>query len=162
MFIWWDRNLSLPLRLINVDVSDMRYLGGTSILLISMIRLQELGSFQHNVFRRIDGWRRIEGEDWVDTMVRMNQRLSRAEQLYFCQPCSISFVRNQWKYIFHLIDAYPLLWARIMLKFNFNPVNDPEASAIPYRMCGRPRLRWDRHSWIVLEDLVTISWKTLV
>ena len=86
-------------------------------------------------------------------MVRMNQRLSRAEQLYFCQPWSISFARNQWKYIFHLIDAYPLLWARIMLKFNFNPVYDPEASAIPYRMFGRPRLRWD--------DLIhRFCWKT--
>ena len=141
-----DHNISLQLRLKYFDACvGPAILFGTAVLPMTRTQLQDLDRLQRKMLRRIVGWRRIEGEDWRDTMVRMNQRLSRAEQLYFCQPWSISFARNQWKYIFHLIDAYPLLWARIMLKFNFNPVYDPEASAIPYRMPGRPRLRWDDH-----------------
>ena len=43
------------------------------------------------------------------------------------------------------MDAHPLVWARIMCKYNFNPVCDPEASVEPCRSAGQPRLRWDDH-----------------
>ena len=97
------------------------------------------------MLRRSVDWRRIEGEEWRATMIRMNGRLARALQLYPCQPWWVRHARNQWRYIHHLIDAYLLLWTRILCKFNAYPVYDPEVSTQPRRNVGHPRLRWDDH-----------------
>ena len=81
-------------------------------IVISMFRIhfQDLDRLQRKILKRILGWRRIAGEDWNDSMLRMNQRFSRAEQLYVCQRWPISFVRTQWKYVFNIIDVHPLRW----------------------------------------------------
>ena len=90
-------------------------------------------------------WRRVDGESWSDTMKRMNLRLAHGQVLFYCQPWSMTFARSQWRYVLHIIDAYPLLWARIMWKYNFHPSCDPESECLPDRAVGRPRQRWDDH-----------------
>ena len=61
-------------------------------------------------------------------------------------------IRGQWTYIHHIIDTYPLLWDRIMYKFNVYLVYDLELRAQPRRNIGHPRLRWDDH-------IKTFCWK---
>ena len=78
------------------------------------------------MLRRIVGWRRIDGEDWKETMKRMNDRLMEAQRLYFCASWSMIFARSQWRYVKHLMDAYLLLWARIMSKLNKYSNDDKE------------------------------------
>ena len=78
-------------------------------------------------------------------MIRMNGRLARALQLYPCQPWSIRHAKNQCRYTYNRIDAYPLLWGRIIFKFNVHPVNDPEVGTQSRRNIGHPRLKWDDH-----------------
>ena len=94
------------------------------------------------MLRRIVGWRRVEGEEWRATMIRMNGRLARALHLYPCQPWAVRHAKNQSRYIHHLIYACPLLWARILWAY---PVYDPEINIQPLRKIGHPRLRWDNH-----------------
>ena len=96
-----DHNISLQLRLKYFDACvGPAILFGTAALPMTRTQLQDLDRLQRKMLRRIVDWRRIEEEDWRDTMLRMNQRLSRGENLYFWQPWSISFARNQWKYIY--------------------------------------------------------------
>ena len=47
--------------------------------------------------------------------------------------------------MYHLMDIRPLVWIRLMYKYNFNPIYDPETSIEPYRSASHPRLRWDDH-----------------
>ena len=68
--------------------------------------------YRHDRVMLVDLRRRIDGEDWKETMNRMNDRLEQGQRLYFCEPWSMVFARSQWRYIKHLMDAYPLLWTR--------------------------------------------------
>ena len=81
----------------------------------------------------------------VELMIRMNGFLARALQLYPCHSWSSRHARNQWRYIYHLIDDYILQWGRIICKFNAYPVYDLVVSTQPRRNVGHPRLRWDDH-----------------
>ena len=95
--------------------------------------------------RRIIGWRWVDDKLWNETVKRMNLRLTHGQALFYSQPLSMTFARSQWRYVLHIIDAYPLLWARTMCKYNFKPPYDPESEYLPHRTVGRPRQRWDDH-----------------
>ena len=141
-----DHNISLRLRLkMNAANIGPALLFGTSVLPMTKHHLQKFDILQRKMLRRIVGWRRIDGEEWKDTMKRMNDRLEEAQRLFFCEPWSMIFARSQWRYVKHLMDAYPLLWARIMIKFNKYSTDDPECDFLPYRTPGHPRMRWDDH-----------------
>ena len=47
------------------------------------------------MLRRIVGWRRIDGEPWRDTMIRMNQLLTRAMDLHFIASWEDSIWRSR-------------------------------------------------------------------
>ena len=95
----------------------------------------------------------IDGEDWKDTMKRMKIRLERGQDLHYCQSWSISFARNQWRYVHHVINGNLLIWSRVMCKYNFHPINDLASPFLPRRSVGHPRLRWDDH-------IHNFCWKT--
>ena len=141
-----DHNISLRLRLKMFTASiGPALMFGTPVLPMTKHHLQQLNILQRKMLRRIVGWRRIDGEDWKETMKRMNHRLEQGQRIYFCEPWSMIFARSQWRYIKHLMDAYPLLWARIMCKFNKYPTNDIDCDFLPRRAPGHPRMRWDDH-----------------
>ena len=139
-----DPNISLKLRLKYFDTCvPPAMLYGLTTFPMSQNDLKAMDVLQRKMLRRIIGWRRIDTESWRDTMLKMNQRLLFGQSLHFCEPWSISFARAQWRYVHHIIDANPLLWARFMCRFNFNLVEDFSRWAIPHRNRGRPRMRWD-------------------
>ena len=118
---------------------------GMVVLPVTRHHLQKLDILQRKMLRRIVGWRRIDGEAWKETMKRMNNRLEEGQRLFFCEPWSMVLARSQWRYVIHLMDAYPLLWARIMSKYNKYPTDDPACDYLPRRAPGHPRMRWDDH-----------------
>ena len=65
-------------------------------------QIEDMDRLQRKMLRRIVGWRRIDGEEWKDTMKQMNLRLSRVLDLHYCQSWSISFVRNQLRYVHYI------------------------------------------------------------
>ena len=121
---------------------------------MTQYRLAALGILQRKMMRRIVGWRKIPGEDWRDTMVRMNRRLQTAQVQYYCEPWSIRFARNQWRYVKHLIHGPISLWARTLCKYNWNPHFDPTSNHEPFRAPGHPRTRWDDH----IHDFCKAHW----
>ena len=62
-------------------------------------QIEDMDGLQRQMLRRIVGWRRIDGEEWKETMKRMNLQLSRGLDLHYGQPWSIAFASNQWRYI---------------------------------------------------------------
>ena len=95
--------------------------------------------------RRIIGWRRAEGEEWIDTMRRMKKRLETSQSYYYCVPWAEKYARAQWRFINHLKMQSKDHWSRKLSSFSFASVEDPISEYIPYRGVGRPRLRWDDH-----------------
>ena len=108
-------------------------------------QIKDMDRLQRQMLRRIVGWRRIDGEEWKETMKRMNLKLSRGLDLYYCQPWSISFARNQWRYGHHIIDGNLLMWSRVMYKYMCYAIYDPASLVLPRRSIGHPRLRWNEH-----------------
>ena len=49
-------------------------------------------------------------------MKRIKLRLERGQDLHYCQPWSISFVRNQLRNVHHIINGDLLMWSRVMCK----------------------------------------------
>ena len=83
---------------------------------------------------------------------------------------SISFARNQWRYVHHIIDGNFLMWSRVMCKYHFNSIYDPASLALPRRSVGHPRLRWDDHihnlsgkyDLNIADDIGSISYRSIV
>ena len=120
--------------------------------------------YRHDRVMLVDLRRRIDGEDWKETMNRMNDRLEQGQRLYCCEPWSMVFARSQWRYIKLLMDAYPLLWTRTICKFNVYTPDDPDCVCLPRRAPGHSRMRWDDrpHPIVLLQNLSRISRKTLI
>ena len=74
-----------------------------------------------------------------------NELTSRTNTTFISLSIVVRHARNQWRYIHHVIAAYPLLWARIICKFNVYNVYGLENSIQPRRNVGHHRLRSDDH-----------------
>ena len=87
---------------------------------------------------------------WLEFIFKTWTLISRlmnhifAQHLHFYEPWSIRFARNQFRFVQDVIDTHPLVWARLMCKFNFNPHN-PESCLLPHNFPGHPRMKWDDH-----------------
>ena len=75
-------------------------------------RLQELDRSQKQIMRRIVRWRRMDNAYLTMTITPMKDRPDQRQRLLHCEPWSIRFARNQWRYTLSLVDAYSLFWTR--------------------------------------------------
>ena len=105
--------------------------------------LRGLDVLQRKMMRRIIGWRRIFHESAHATMQRMNERLRRANHLYYCEPWSMKFARGQWRYVHHLATAPTQLWGKCLCKYTWNSFDDFAGDTVPYHLPGHPRMKWD-------------------
>ena len=77
------------------------------------------------MMRRIIGWRRTEGEEWIDTMRRMKKRFETSQSYYYCVPWAEKFARAQWRFIDHLKLQSNNDWSKHMPIFiHFNRRSD--------------------------------------
>ena len=60
---------------------------------IPQSQLERLNQLQRKMMRRIIGWRRTEGEEWIDTMRRMKKRLETSQSYYYCVPWAEKYAR---------------------------------------------------------------------
>ena len=154
-----NNHVSLGKRIRYFDVCvTPAILFGLSTLPLRQKDLDMLDILQRQMLRRIIGWRRKDGESWHDTMERMNLRLSHGQSLHSCEDWSCLVLRYQWRYVFHLLQSYPSLWARILANHNACPHADPHRAEIPHRRQARPHQRWDdylqqlcRHLWLLIR-----------
>ena len=106
-------------------------------------KLLALDVIQRRMLRRIVGWRRNEGEPWRDTMIRMNERLARADRLYHCELWSMAYARNQWRYAEHILYGIRSSSTRTICKYTYNMISDAHVQHQPHRDRGRPNMKWD-------------------
>ena len=82
-----DDHVSLQLRLKYFDICiGPMILFGMAVFPTTRGQIEDMDRLQRQMLRRIIGWRRVDGEDWKDTMKRMKLRLERGQDLYYCQP----------------------------------------------------------------------------
>ena len=95
------------------------------------------------MLRRVVGWRRIDGEQKRDTMIRINQRLTRAMGLYFIASWEDSIWRARWRFACHVATSHHDAWIRRAGYLSNSLIIDPVLPSMPTRSRGRPRTRWD-------------------
>ena len=105
------------------------------------MHLQKLDTTQRKMLRSMVGWIRVDGEDWADTMRRMNTRVEYANSLYPVKLWSEDCLVRQFKMASKVAsspDAWP---ARVHA---WNPTDDwfKNFATKPSRKKGRPPKRW--------------------
>ena len=117
----------------------------------------DLDILQRKMLRNIVGWRRIADEPWHDTMERMSNRLSRAQELHYISPWSLTHARAQWRYAQN-VHSSPHLWSYYMRSFNRQTCALPDGVHLPHRYRGRPCTRWDDN----ITSFCTNTWPGVV
>ena len=112
---------------------------------ITKLRLEHLNVLQRKMLPRIIGWRRIQGEDWHDTMERMNTRMQMGYRQYQWLQWDTRFAKAQWRLITHIMRSDLQLWSKDLCKQRFIDIPDARCIFQPRRSPGRPRCRWDDH-----------------
>ena len=69
---------------------------GLATLLLDKSENFPVNKFQRKMFRLIVGWARHDGEDWSDTMSRMNRRIVFAMSIRECKPWFSQIFKKQF------------------------------------------------------------------
>ena len=141
-----NRHVSLRERLKYFDACvSPTVLFALCTLPVTRKRLEMLDTLQRRMLRRIVGWRKLADESWHDAMVRMNERVARAEQLHPMEAWSRLYARSQWRYAQHVLKGGHSPFMRHLCQYNCRPHQDAQAPYIPSRQRGRPSMRWDHY-----------------
>ena len=111
------------------------------------------------MLRLIVGWIRHDGEDWSDTMSRMNRRMAFAMTIWECKPWSWQIFRKQFRVATKIFDQ-PNSWAAATS--TWTPTNEWQQifSTEPKRRQGRPSKRWDDNLEKFAMNYFRMSWGT--
>ena len=137
-----DISLGLRLKLFDSVVSPAA-LFCLHTLPISKSQLTSFGACQRRMLRSICGWRRIDGEDWADTMRRMKRRVQVGMMLHYVMSWEQRLHKSVWsyaKYLTHSNQNSP--WCA-MVRWRPDTLHDASLPQQPRRHPGRPRKRWD-------------------
>ena len=140
----WLTNLEISARL-RMRLFDATctpsILFGTAVLPLNLKHRRSLDILQRKMLRLIVGWRRSPGEEWEETMRRMNRRIEAAQQEYSAKSWEQTFHRQRWRYAAHVLRNIKMKWPYLLSVWN--PADCHDDGMIPYRKPGRPYLRWD-------------------
>ena len=114
---------------------------GNAILPLNLKQRQSLDILQRKMLRLMVGWRRLPGEEWSTTMVRMNDRVKKACDQHPIGSWEVSFHRHRWRYALHVVQNGKMRWP--LLLSQWDPAVRLDDDTFPYRKPGRPFLRWD-------------------
>ena len=64
----------------------------------SQVQLESINVLQRKMLRSIVGWLRMSGEDWSETMRRMNHRISVALELFPIPPWTEQLAKRQFQF----------------------------------------------------------------
>ena len=114
---------------------------------------------QRKMLRLIVGWIRHDGEDWSDTMSRMNRRIAFAMTIWECKPWSWQIFSKQFRVATKIFDQQNS-WAAATS--TWTPTNEWQQnfSTEPKRRQGRPSKRWDDNVEKFAMNYFRMSWGT--
>ena len=131
----WMTNRDVPLKhrlhLFDVCVRPVALFAMHTLPLGSR-HLSRIAAVERKMKRLIVGWRRVDGEDWADTMRRMRGKIERADELHKTLPWIEEISKQQWRHAAHLATS-KCSWPRALTRWT------PSGT----RSRGHPRLRWD-------------------
>ena len=151
----WLINLDVPIRLrlrLFDAICSPTILFGSAVLPLNLKQRQSLDILQRKMLRLMVGWRRLPGEEWSETMTRMNIRVENACVQYPIASWETSFHRHRWRYAVHVIQNKKMRWP--LLLSQWDPGVKLDDDTFPYRKPGRPFLRWDDS----LHDYCCYEW----
>ena len=137
-----DISLALRLKLFDSVVSPAA-LFCLHVLPLNKSQLTSLGACQRRMLRSICGWRRIDGEDWEDTMRRMKQRVQVGMMLHYVMSWEERLHRALWSYTRYLTQCKQTSPWCTVIRWQPDAMHDASLTQRPRRTPGRPRKRWD-------------------
>ena len=110
-------------------------------LALTKVHLESIDVLQRKMLRSIVGWVRLNGEDWSDTMRRMNHRLSVALELFPIPPWTEQLAKRQ--FLFASKIASKQSWSSIAGHWTCTTGWQANFDKMPSRKRGRPLVKWD-------------------
>ena len=136
-----NKHIALKLRLQLFDaVVSPTILFGLATLPLTKSDYHTVAKLQRKMFRLIVGWIRHDGEDWSDTMSRMNRRIVFAMTIWECKPWFWQIFSKQFRVATKIFDQQNS-WAAATS--TWTPTNEwqQNVSTEPKRRQGRPSTR---------------------
>ena len=137
-----NKHVSLKLRLkfFNAVVTPAMIFS-LHTLALTKVQLESIDVLQRKMLRSIVGWVRLNGEDWSDTMRRMNHRLSVALELFPIPPWTEQLAKRQ--FLFAAKIASEQSWSSIAGHWTCATGWQANFDNMPSRKRGRPLVKWD-------------------
>ena len=155
-----NKHIALKLRLQLFDaVVAPTILFGLATLPLTKSDYHTVDKLQRKMLRLIVGWIRHDGEDWSDTMSRMNRRIAFAMTIWECKPWSWQIFSKQFRVATKIFDQQSS-WAAATS--TWTPTNEWQQnfSTEPKRRQGRPSKRWDDNLEKFAMNYFRMSWAT--
>jgi hypothetical protein len=155
-----NKHIALKLRLQLFDaVVSPTILFGLATLPLTKSDYHTVDKLQRKMLRLIVGWIRHDGEDWSDTMSRMNRRIAFAMTIWECKPWSWQIFSKQFRVATKIFDQQNS-WAAATS--TWTPTNEWQQnfSTEPKRRQGRPSKRWDDNLEKFAMNYFRMSWGT--
>ena len=132
---------------------------GLATLPLTKSDYHTVDKLQRKMLRLIVGWIRHDGEDWSDTMSRMNRRIAFAMTIWECKPWSWQIFSKQFRVATKIFDQQSS-WAAATS--TWTPTNEWQQnfSTEPKRRQGRPSKRWDDNLEKFAMNYFRMSWAT--
>ena len=133
--------LKLRLKFFNAVVTPAM-LFSLHTLALTKVQLESINVLQRKMLRSIVGWVRVNGEDWSETMRRMNHRLGVALELFPLPPWTEQLAKRQFQFAARVASEQS--WSSVVghciglaagWQANFD--------SMPSRKRGRPLVKWD-------------------
>ena len=131
-----NKHVSLKLRLkfFNAVVTPAM-LFSLHTLALTKMQLENINVLQ------IVGWVRVNGEDWSETMRRMNHRLSVALELFLIPPWTEQLAKRQFQFAAKVASEQS--WSSVVGHWTCTAGRQANFDSMPSRKRGRPLVKWD-------------------
>ena len=137
-----NKHVSLKLRLkfFNAVVTPAM-LFSLHTLALTKVQLESINVLQRKMLRSIVGWVRVNGEDWSETMRRMNHRLSVVLELFPIPPWTEQLAKRQFQFAAKVASEQS--WSSVVGHWTCTAGWQANFDSMPSRKRGRPLVKWD-------------------
>ena len=133
-------SLKLRLKFFNAVVTPVM-LFSLHTLALTKIQLESINVLQRKMLRSIVGWVRMSGEDWSETMRRMNHKISVALELFPIPPWTEQLAKRQFQFAAKV--AAEQSWVSKAGHWTITDRWHSNFDIMPCRKRGRPLVKWD-------------------
>ena len=136
-----NKHVSLKLRLkfFNAVVTPAMVFS-LHTLALTKVQLENINVLQRKMLQSIVGWVRVNGEDWSETMRRMNHRLSVALELFPLPPWTEQLAKRQFQFAAKVASEQS--WSSVVGHWTCTAGWQANFDSMPSRKRGRPLVKW--------------------